>query len=90
VRGKVWIAGLSISPRTRAKIAGRHGLDVDDLRAHLVGIAGLGGSWQDHPERGRRALLEVPFHGRRILVVLYPAPDLGEDVFRLGSAYEIA
>lgn len=86
---RLWIAGLSISPRTRQKVAGRHGIDVDDLRARLVGVGRLRATWDDDAERGHRALVLLEVHGRRVLVVLYPAPDLGDDVFRLGSAYYV-
>jgi hypothetical protein len=85
----IWVARLSISDATRAKVAGRHGIDVDDLRAHLVGRTRLAYRWSDHAERGRRAVIDLTLRGHRVAVVLYPAPELGEDCWRLGSAYPL-
>jgi hypothetical protein len=45
--------------------------------------------WDDDPERGRRALVEIFIRGQRVLVVLYPVDDPLGGVFNLGSAYPI-
>lgn len=82
---RVWIARLAVSERTREKIATKHGLDVADLRAHLVAVAGLDYRIDHDPERGRRLVLVVRLLGRPVAVVLYPAPDLGDDAYRLGT-----
>lgn len=86
VREVVWIARLSVSDATRAKVAGKHGVPVGVLRAHLVGRT-HDVRWDVSPVRGRRAIVTVTLHGRRIVVVLYAAPDHGEDCWRLASAY---
>ena len=78
---------MHVSARTRDKVASRHGLDVDEVVAHLVGIAGLVYTWHDHPEYGRRALVEIFPHGARVLAVLFPTNV--EDEFHLGSAYRV-
>ncbi|MGD0928951.1 MAG: hypothetical protein ABR926_27595 [Streptosporangiaceae bacterium] len=36
---------------------------------------------------GLRALVQVQMDDKSVLVVLYPADDLGINVWRLGSAY---
>jgi len=53
----------------------------------VVGVAGLEYAWHNHPEHGRRALVEVEIRGLRCLVVLYPVKDSSGDVYALGSAY---
>jgi hypothetical protein len=83
--GRLWVARLYVSERTRAKISSKHGLDVDDIRAHLVGALGLRGVWQHHPVRGLRALVEVYLGDQRVIVVLYPADE--PDAFHVASAY---
>lgn len=50
-------------------------------------VRGLSHAWDDDPERGRRALVEVTIRGKRCLVVLYPVADPSGDVYALGSAY---
>ena len=84
---RLWVARVYVSARTREKIASRHGLDVDDVVAHIVGVAGLVYTWHDHPEYGRRALVEVFIDRTRVLAVLFPAS--GENEFHLGSAYRV-
>lgn len=86
---EVWVARVVVSDRTRAKVAAKHGLDVELLLAHLVGVRGLPFRWDEHPDRGRRVVVSLTLGRRQVAVVLYPAPDLGEDCFRLGSAYPV-
>jgi hypothetical protein len=76
-----------VSQATAEKLAGRHGLDWQEVRDAVVCVAGLQYAWDDHPERGRRALVEVEIRGMRCLVVLYPVDDPSGDVYALGSAY---
>ncbi len=83
----IWVAELWISDRTAHKIMGR-GVHADELRQEIVCVAGLPFTWDDDPERGRRAILQVSMHGRRWLVVLYPVAHPMGDVWNLGSVYE--
>lgn len=85
VSASVWVARLIISSRVAEKITSKHGLQVADLRAAVVGIARLGGRWDDDPERGRRFLLVVSIGSDEVLLVLYPTEE--RDVWKLGSAY---
>lgn len=81
---QLWIAVLLISEPTAAKIREVHGVDVNELRDQLVAQVGLPYKWDDDPERGRRALVETSVGRKSVLAVLYP---VGDDVYRLGSAY---
>jgi len=82
----IWVAELRISDATAAKISSKHGLSVAEVRASLVGVAGLQFAWDEHPARGRRAIVEAFVDGRRVLAVLYPVNPT-EGVWNLGSAY---
>lgn len=84
---RLWVAQLIISDATKAKLARSHGLDWRDVNQAVVGVPGLGYAWHDHPERGRRALVEASIGGRTCIVVLYPVDDPLGDVWALGSAY---
>jgi len=53
----------------------------------VVHVEGLDFAWDFDPERGLRALVQVQYDVEAVLVVLYPADDLGINVWRLGSAY---
>jgi hypothetical protein len=86
----IWVADLKISQATADKIAGKHGLSEQEIRDHIVAVAGLRFVWHDHPERGRRAIVETLIRGQRVLVVLYPRVyDAYGDAWNLGSAYPI-
>lgn len=86
----IWVADLKISPATAEKIAGKHGISEQEIRDHVVAVAGLNFRWHDHPERGRRALVETFIRDQRVLVVLYPrVADAYGDSWNLGSAYPI-
>jgi hypothetical protein len=87
VTAPLWVARLIISQKTAAKLAGRHGLERQEVHDAIVCVADLRYTWDDHPERGRRALVEVEIRGTRCLVVLYPVDDPSGDVYALGSAY---
>ena len=80
---RVWVAVLRVSPAVRAK----HSIDADDVSAAVICAKGLTATWNDHPARGRRALVEVWVGRSRVLAVLYPT-EL-EDAWNLGSAYTI-
>jgi hypothetical protein len=86
---RLWIAHLLVSEATRQKLIHAHRLDPDDVRAALVCRIGLRYAWHEHPERGRRALVETSVGGARVLAVLYPAGDPEEETWHLGSAYRV-
>ena len=83
----LWVARLIISEATAGKLSTKHGLVPREVRDAVVGVAGLRYVWHDHPDRGRRALVEVRIRDRRCVVVLYPVDDPAGDVYALGSAY---
>ena len=83
----LWVAQLIISDATKRKLATRHGLDWHEINQAIVGIRGLAYTWDDDPERGRRALVEAEVGGRVCVIVLYPVEDPLGDVYALGSAY---
>jgi hypothetical protein len=83
----LWIAQLIISETTKAKLSAKHGLDWREVNEALVGTADLLYTWDEDPQRGRRAVVEATIGGRRCLAVLYPVDDPLGDVWALGSAY---
>jgi hypothetical protein len=86
----VWVADLRISPATAEKITREHGLSADEVNDAVKCVPGLRFTWNDHPERGRRAIVEVSIRGCRCLIVLYPRlDDAFGDAWNLGSAYPI-
>ena len=85
--GVIWVAILRISWRTLQKIQQKHNLEADEVRQAVVCVPSLRFVWDDHPERGRRAIIETLIRGRRALVVLYPSGDPADDSWHLGSAY---
>ncbi len=85
----IWVARLEISSRTVDKLSRAHGLSAADVRDALVCVAGLRATWDDHPDRGRRALIELFLNGQRVLAVLYPVQDALGDTWNLGSAYRV-
>jgi hypothetical protein len=87
VSAPLWVARLIVSARTAEKLTSRHGLDWQEVHDAVVGVHGLHSVWDDDPDRGRRALVEITIRGKRCLVVLYPVADPSEDVYALGSAY---
>ena len=86
---RLWVAELLVSEATRQKLVQAHRLDPDDLRARLVCRTGLRYTWHDHPQRGRRVLVEAFVGDARVLAVLYPAGDPEEETWHLGSAYRV-
>jgi hypothetical protein len=63
------------------------GLGWREVHDAVVGVRGLRYAWHDHPQRGRRALVEIRVGQRRCIAVLYPVGFQPTDVFALGSAY---
>jgi hypothetical protein len=86
---QVWVATLRISERVAEKIIEKHGITPEQVREAVVRVEGLEGSWDYDPKRGLRAIIQVVLGEGNALVVLYPADDLGVNVWRLGSAYSI-
>ena len=84
---RLWVARLIVSQATGTKLSSLHNLNEDEVRDAIVCVAGLSYAWDDDPERGRRALVEVRIRGERVIVVLYPVDDPSGDVYALGSAY---
>lgn len=83
------MAELRVSAATAEKIAGRHGLEVQEVRDLVECVPYLVAALDTDEERGTRAIVRA-FHRRgRVLVVLYPSRNGGEDVWHLGSAYFI-
>jgi hypothetical protein len=87
VVASLWVAHLIVSEATAQKLAAKHGLDWREVRDAIVCVRGLRYTWDHHPDRGIRALVEFRQRGRRCIAVLYPVGDLSGDVFALGSAY---
>jgi hypothetical protein len=85
----LWVAELHISDRTAEKLRAKHQLEPDDVRNAIVGVRGLRFTWNTHPERGTRAIIETWISGDRVLVVLYPRPSEMGDAWNLGSAYRV-
>lgn len=85
----IWVAVLHISDRTAQKISGAHGLEPNEIRDAIVCVPGLPFVWDNHSDRGLRALLKVSIRGRERLIVLYPAADPAGDAWNLASAYSI-
>lgn len=82
---QIWVALLRVSDRTAEKLMQKHGLDADEVRDAVQCVRGLRYVWDEHPDRGVRALVETSIRRRRVLVVLYPTDEI--DVWHLGSAY---
>ncbi|MGH3997021.1 MAG: hypothetical protein ACRDTJ_06115 [Pseudonocardiaceae bacterium] len=69
----LWVAQLMISDRTAQKIAQLHGITETEVRDSVQCVRGLYGRWDEDPERGRRALIDVVIRDRPATVVLYPS-----------------
>lgn len=83
---RVWIGQLRISRKVAEKIVREHDLTPAQVREAVVQVEGLDGAWDYDPPR-LRALIWVEIEQEPALVVVYPADDLGVDIWRLGSAY---
>jgi hypothetical protein len=83
----LWVARLIVSQATRAKLSSKHNLNVDEVLDAIVCVEGLHYTWDNDPERGWRALVQVDIRGVTVVVVLYPVEDHFGDVYALGSAY---
>ena len=86
VSDRLWVARLHISERTAQKITSVHHSTPQEARDAVELPAGLTYVWNEHPKRGRRALVEAFIRGRRTIVVLYPVVDapLGDE-YNLGA-----
>jgi hypothetical protein len=84
---EVWVAQLFISEAVAQKINQRHRIEPHEVRSEVVCVAGLRGRWDDHPERGRRAVIDISIRGRLAAVVLYPREHQMGDAWNLGSIY---
>lgn len=83
----VWVADLAISDQVAQKIWQRHRIRPDEVRDAVVCVAGLPGRWDDHPERGRRAVIDITVRNQEATVVLYPRQHPMGDAWNLGSVY---
>ena len=83
----IWIAVLNISPRVAEKIWNRHELEPNDVRLAVVARTGLPFRWDDHPERGRRAVVETVIARKKVACVLYPVEHPLGGVWNLGGVY---
>ena len=84
---RIWVAGLSISPRVSNKINDAHNISDGEVRDAVVCVAGLSGRWDEHPTRGLRALLDTTIRDRPVTVVVYPRDHPMGDAWSLGSVY---
>lgn len=88
-RDVVYIALITFPPGMAAKLASKHGVSEDEVRDtfELPGRPQRG-SWNEHPEHGRRLVVEGKSpHGRRIVAMLAPTADV--DVWRIRTAWPI-
>lgn len=83
----MWVAELLVSDAVAAKVAGRHGIDVAELRAALGDLRGIAGRWDDDLDRGRRVYAELEVGGATVRAVLYPVESTHGDTWALASAY---
>lgn len=86
VVSSLWVARLLVSDATAQKLSAKHGLDWQEVHDAIVCIRELRFTWQHHPERGRRAMVELVVQDQRCIAVLYPVSGPSGDVFALGSA----
>jgi hypothetical protein len=85
--GTIWVAELKISRATHEKIQQEHGISGQEVKDAVVCTPRLQFVWDDDPERGLRAIVQVDIRGP-VEVVLYPKPlDAYGDTWALGSAY---
>jgi hypothetical protein len=85
----LWVADLLISEATATKIRAAHSLEPADVRDEVVCRSGLHYVWDDDPERGLRAIVQIRMNGVDVYVVLYDAHHPLGDVYHLGSAYPV-
>lgn len=85
--GRLWVAQLLISAKTRDKIVGDHGITEDEVRVAVECAERLDFVWDVDLERGERAIVSTTIRSRPVLVVLYDAEHPMGDVYWLGSCY---
>ncbi len=66
------MASLRISQATAHKISTVHGVQADEVKAAVQFVSGLRFTWDEDPDRGRRAIVAVRIRGKSWKVVLYP------------------
>lgn len=80
-----YVAVVECSAAVEAKIGAKHGVSLREVREVVLARSVLASRWLDD-EQGRRLLVRgVTRTGRQLRVVLYPV-DLGEGLWRLGTA----
>lgn len=84
----IWVERLRISQRVAAKIEKEHGIDPGEARQAVEQVEGLDFTW-DFDARGVRALVYIQIREGNALLVLYPADDPNDHVWKLGNAYFI-
>ena len=80
---------MKVSRATAHKLSTMHGLQAAEIKDRVECVRNLPCKWNDHPIRGRRAIIETFVRGQKVVVVLYPVNDPLGDVYDLGSAYRI-
>ena len=78
----LWVAILEWSKATATKLSVVHGLQADEVESAVQCRSNLEYVWDEDPDRGLRALVEVRIRSQIFTVVLYPR---GDDVYSLGS-----
>lgn len=82
------LAGVDSTPRKRPVMEDTfHGITEAEVRDAVECVRGLYGRWDDDPEQGRRALIDVTVRARPVTVVLYPSKHPMGDAWKLGSVY---
>jgi hypothetical protein len=80
----IWIAEVLVSEGIAEKITSKHGLDPDEIATLTKSPPPKIGRWVTD-QRGTRLFVKIRTSTElSVLVVLYP---LGDDIWRLASAY---
>jgi hypothetical protein len=83
----IFIADVIVSPGNKAHVATKHGIDTDDVRSATIGVAGLRGTWRNHPSRGWQLVLPIKLSDKLVAVILYEVDDPMGNVYRLGTVH---
>jgi hypothetical protein len=79
-----WIAVIQISPEMEDKIRSRRFVTGDEVREACVPDAYDRAGWHDHPQHGRRLVVQArTAQGRRLKVILLPVGHPDDGVWRL-------
>ncbi len=79
-----WISKLNVSAQTAAKVAGKHGYRVRDIRDAVVCRRGLR-AHRDVDHRGLRLFVRAVVDGNNVFIVVRPSEDV--DVYNLVTVY---